>query len=242
MSRLASERARLYGPRSGDDAGGVRALVLELAAPVDWRRVGAVWRGVQDELGLGAPAIAVNGRDGMQLWFAVGEPVDAARAQAFLDGLRRRYLGDVLPQRVRSWPAAGAPSETPPPVPAEQPSGNWSAFVAPDLAPLFAETPWLDIPPGAEAQASLLAGLAPISPRDFAAALAALDEPAAAPDAAPPVAPAPVPGAASTAALPGGWRDPREFLLAVMNDPQAPLALRIDAAKALLAAPSSSGG
>ena len=34
------------------------------------------------------------------------------------------------------------------------------------------------------------------------------------------------------------WRDPREFLLSVMNDPQAPLALRVDAAKALLAAPS----
>ena len=47
---------------------------------------------------------------------------------------------------------------------------------------------------------------------------------------------------AEPAVLPPAWRDPREFLLAVMNDPQAPLALRVDAAKALLATPPGNAG
>ena len=254
MSRLRAELGRLYGHqvdvaadgpasmRAGTDPShACRALVLEVAAPADWRRVGAVWRGVQDELGLGAPAIAVNGRDGMQLWFATVEHVDVARAQAFLEGLRKRYLGDVPAHRVRSWPAADPAPAALPPVPAEQACGNWSAFVAPDLAPLFAETPWLDIPPGEEAQASLLSGLTPIEPRAFAGALAALGEPAAS-HAGPATAPAPVEGGAAVATSASAWRDPREFLLAVMNDPQAPLALRVEAAKALLAAPAPASG
>lgn len=224
MPSLSAELECLYGP------GTARAMVLEIAAPADWRRVGEIWRHVQADLSLPAPAIAVNGTDGMQLWFALAEPAGLHPARQFLEALRRRHLADLPPPRVRAWPALDADAGEPPPVPALQPSGHWSAFVAPDLAPLFAETPWLDIPPGDDAQASLLAGLAPAEPRAFAAALAALD--AAPADAA---APASSPGAPAQSQQ---WRDPREFLLSVMNDPQAPLALRVDAAKALLAAPS----
>jgi len=255
MNRLRAELRRLYGLEGGgapdgrsstqgrpDAADATRVLVLEVAAPADWRSVGEAWRGVQHDLGLPAPAIAVNGVDGMQLWFALPEGAGVQRAKAFGEALRRRYLAGVPLHRVRCWPAdpadAAAPVPALPPVPAEQPSGNWSAFVAPDLAPLFAETPWLDIPPGEEAQASLLAGLAPVPPRAFEAALAALGPPggnvaAAAPAAAKGAEP-PTP--------PAAWRDPREFLLAVMNDPQAPLALRVDAAKALLATPPGNAG
>jgi hypothetical protein len=40
--------------------------------------------------------------------------------------------------------------------------------------------------------------------------------------------------ASAHAALQGPYQDPRRFLLDVMNDPTVALALRIDAAKALL--------
>ena len=36
---------------------------------------------------------------------------------------------------------------------------HWSAFVAPDLAHIFNDTPWLDLPPNLEGQAELLARL-----------------------------------------------------------------------------------
>jgi hypothetical protein len=93
---------------------------------------------------------------------------------------------------------------------------RWSAFVAPDLAPLFAETPWLDLPPGDDGQAQLLEALKPVPPAALAAAEAAL---------------APAAVAAPAAPAPG---DPVAFLLRVMQDEAAPLALRVDAAKALL--------
>ena len=48
-------------------------------------------------------------------------------------------------------------------------TGRWSAFVAPDLAAVFGDEPVLDIPPGDEAQAELLAsgllGMAQIAAR-----------------------------------------------------------------------------
>lgn len=48
-------------------------------------------------------------------------------------------------------------------------------------------------------------------------------------------------GVPATAPGPGRHEDPRAFLLAVMNDPAAPLALRIEAAKGLLQAPGHAG-
>jgi hypothetical protein len=185
---------------------------------------------VQAELGLPAPAIAVSGVDSLQLWFSLRQPVPAARGRAFLIGLCDRYLADLAPQRIRLWPttAAAGSVDGPARVPAVQSgSGLWSAFVAPDLATLFADTPWLDLPPSEEGQASLLAGLTSMTPAELAAATARLTG-ADAEAAAPGVATAAVPTLASIA------QDPQAFLLAVMNDPAAPLALRIEAAKALL--------
>ncbi|HEY9106168.1 MAG TPA: hypothetical protein VIN58_05785 [Roseateles sp.] len=209
MNRLQSELQRLYASDGCD----VRALVLELARPADWDALGQVWRGVQADLQLPAPGIAVSGTDGLQLWFSLQQPVSAARAGDFLARLRARYLPGIAPTRVRA-------ATQPPTVPAQDAAtGNWSAFVAPDLAPVFADTPWLDIQPGAEGQADLLARLESVKPAAFDAAMQTL-KPAA-----------PAMAASSTASRD---LDPRRFLQQVLNDESAPLALRVEAAKVLL--------
>ncbi|MFN3862456.1 MAG: hypothetical protein ACK4R2_13425 [Roseateles sp.] len=217
MSRLDEELQRLYGLPQGER----RALVLELARPADWDALGRVWRGVQADLELPAPAIAVSGSDGLQLWFSLQQPVDAGVATALLTQLQARYLPELAPTRVRLRPAADGSGWPAGPVPAPQPDGErWSAFIAPDLAPVFADTPWLDLPPGTDGQADLLAPLQPITPAALDAALAKLAP-------ASPTAPQP----AQPADL-----DPRRFLQSVVNDATAPLALRIQAAQALLTA------
>lgn len=222
MHRLQSELGRLYLVRSAAasgagqpaaDDGRVRALVLEFAAPAAWPDLSRLWQGVQADLDLPPPAIAVNGRDACQLWFSLAEPVAPEQAEAFLAALRARYLAGVPPERVRS----GSPASLPP---AQVGPERWSAFVAPDLAPLFAEEPWLDQPPGHDAQADLLSRFSSVPPQAFARACSShADAPRAA---------APVAGPSAGAA------DPRAFLLSVMQDPSVDLRLRIEAAKALL--------
>ena len=263
MNRLQAEFQRLYlaAPEAdpGQDAapsglvdrrGQVRALVLELARPADWALLAKAWQGVQADLGLPAPAIAVSGVDGLQLWFSLAEAISVAPAQAFLLALCQRYLPDVAPHRLALLPAPHAASPTGAvlharPVPALQAqTGHWSVFVAPDLAPLFADTPWLDSPPGDDGQAKLLRGLRSITPADWAAAWAQLF-PQHLPIAAPPDADSLTPcalidGPAQVQATPPAGADPQRFLLSVMNDQSVALALRIEAAKALLPYLSSS--
>jgi hypothetical protein len=244
MTRLKAEFQRLYRHTPADTATpplnteteiGSRAMVFELARPADWEQLSTVWRGVQSELDLPAPAIAASGLDGLQLWFSLSEPVSLAQAQSFLDHLRRRYLPDVAARRIKLMPTVDTPNDTVA-VPALQVTGNWSTFVAPDLAPLFAETPWLDIPPGRDGQAHLLSSLKSIQPAAFSAALAQLqaDEAAATAAAQPPAEPPHTEPAITPPRDYGPNLAPQTFLLAVMNDPTAPLALRIEAAKALL--------
>lgn len=254
MSRLSLEFRRLFLPAGvapveeasqathiADSQGRLRALVLELARPAHWQLLAAVWKGVQVDLHLPAPAIAVNGTDGMQLWFSVAEPLEATRAHAFLEALRLRYLADVPQRRVALMPtlgpapeAAAAPQAAPVPAP-QGTSGLWSAFVAPDLAPLFDDTPWLDIPPGDDAQAGLLARLESIKPAQFDAALRQLQALSAAASDATRAAAGDVDHTLKDADTPAACDpDAKRFLLAVMNDATAPLALRIEAAKALL--------
>lgn len=243
MNTLATELQRLYLPRLPAEAaappkgltapdGTVRALVMELRRPPEWDVLARVWHGVQAELELPAPAIAVSGVDAMQLWLALAEPVPVTQAHAFLDGLRQRFLPEVDARRLRLLPTPGMPHAAL--VPAEQAgSGNWSAFVAPDLAPVFGDTPWLDIPPNEEGQAGLLRGMAVMRKAAFDAALQALgaEAPAVASQPAPATVQGPVSGAADAAA------DALRFLRRVMDDEDVPMALRIEAAKALL--PSS---
>ena len=115
-------------------------------------------------------------------------------------------LADAAPHIVAVPPAQVAP-------------GCWSAFVAQDLAALFAEEHWLDLAPPPDAQADLLSRLHGMTSADWQRALERL-------------APAGAPDAPSTP--PAQHQDPRGFLLAVMNDRAVELPLRIEAAKALL--------
>ena len=251
MNRLQSELRRLYlppqldgqpadpdNPSLIDARGRVRALVLQLARPADWTALSKVWQGVQADLGWPAPAIAISGDDAFQLWFSLREPVPAPEAALCLESLRLRYLAEIPAQRVVSMPSieAVSPNQTlhAALVPAPQgTSGRWSAFVAPDLAPVFAEEPWLDLPPNPEGQCDLLSRLRSIPPDEFLQALEQLRPQRAAQSG----------GSASMAAAgvsqgpepsePG--QDPMRFLQAIMNDGGVELSLRIEAAKALLA-------
>lgn len=274
MSRLSAELLRLYQPASlaeidTDDAigggnatpwppvdteGRVRALVMELARPADWAHLGAVWRGVQAELDWPAPGIAVSGTDGLQLWFSLAEPLPMVPAHALLQALRERFMPDPPASRVSFFPGPD-PSDPHAPMPGRRvpavhaPTGNWSAFIAPDLAPVFADTPWLDMPPSPDGQAELLSRLRCITPEALANAQARLPAPSATPAAAtagiatPPTSPAPMATSTSHArpvapaplqGAPAPTDDPRAFLLRVMNDEAVDMALRIEAAKALL--------
>lgn len=241
MSRLQTELQRLYlspgaeEPITSSDEPGligpdgrVRAMVLELARPASWEDLAKVWRGVQVDLELPAPAIAVSGIDGYQLWFSLAQPVPVAEAMAFLQSLRRRYLGDVALERIAihpsvdpSAPALVRHAGTVPPV--EVAPGRWSAFVAPDLAALFADEPCLDMPPAADAQAEQLSRLESTEADDLKRALERLR-------------PVSAPGVARTSAAlhDTAGLDPRQFLLEIMNDRAIDLHLRIEAAKALL--------
>jgi hypothetical protein len=254
MNRLQSELCRLYLPPgaespqgdatelalSGHD-GEQRAAVLELARPADWPALSAVWQGVQADLGLPAPAIAINGLDGYQLWFSWTQPLPLEQAQAFLRALCERYLPGVPARRLRLLPQPGQGVAQ---VPALRPdTGLWSAFVAPDLAAVFGDEPAIDLPPGPDAQADVLARLSSMRPGDMLQAWERL-QPVPAPQAPEtPAAPYPAspPACNQAAAGPGPGLSPQAFLRAVMDAPSVPLALRIEAAKALLAAGPSPG-
>ena len=244
MNRLQSELHRLYLPRSQvaaeSDAPSwaliepldkVRAMVMELTRPPSWAVLSKVWHGVQTELDLPAPAIAVSGTDGLQLWFSLAEPIAVAQAHAFLERLQLRFLPDLEPGRLRLMPAPEASALRQERharlVPAlQEPTGNWSAFVAPDLAPVFADTPWLDIPPNEEGQAALLSSLEAMTQTVFEAALEKLE-----PSTHQSQSQSTAAGATNVNAP---LRDPKQFLLQIMNDDTVALALRIEAAKALL--------
>jgi hypothetical protein len=229
-TRLQLEWQRLYQAAPATDGATdaatgselVRGMVMSLGRPADWLALSAVWHGVQLDLAWPAPAIAVSGSDGYQLWFSLAQAVPSQEAQALLEALRQRYMGHIVPERVGIMPAHASA------MPGEQVMPDqWSAFVAPDLAPMFADTPWLDIPPSPDGQADLLSGLNSIKPAAWQAAWAQVQRPS---QQAEPTAPTLQAGMQPQAL----YADARRFLLDVMNDERVALALRIEAAKALL--------
>lgn len=226
-TRLNSELQRLYQPLTEPD-GRVRAMVLALGKPADWDAVSQVWQAVQAELSLPAPAIAVSGLDGYQLWFSLEEAVPLAEVRTFLKGLCDRHLAHIAPERLTCLldEGARASSEEMPPG-REVRKGQWSAFVAPDLAPIFADTPWLDIPPSPEGQADLLSRVRRIKASDWRVALARLQSTQLEPTVSALVV-------SSIRPTEGQDLEPWHFLRKVMNDETVALALRIEAAKALL--------
>ena len=249
MSRIDIETQRLFELRAEEGAqrslmradGCVRSLVLAQTGPADWALLAPLWRGVQTDLGWPAPAIAVNGRDSFELWFSLAAPLPWVEATRLLAQLQRRYLGGLSTDRVRAWPGTKAAAEPPAVPPFAAGPQRWAAFIASDLPAVFGDDPALDVEPGADAQAELLARQRSISAAQLRQARAMLeaDEPTTA---APPV-----PGDMPTSPLGGAisvvgrFDDPRTFLLAVMNDEAVPLALRIKAAKGALLASQGSG-
>lgn len=258
MSRLQAELHRLYLPRDSqsesDDPAGetirlvdadgrVRAMVVDVARQAGWDAVTALWQGVQDELELPAPTIAVSGIDGYQVWFSLSEPVPLAQALDFLQSLRLRYLSAIAPRHIVMKPAADdltpRHAQDTRMVPSRQAeTGHWSAFVAPGLAGMFADEPWLDLPPSPDAQAKLLSHFKSISPADFQQALGRLRPTGAATSCDTDTAAGKAAGSDSRSIAvqtpPHDGLDPKCFLLGVMHDPTVDLHLRVEAAKALL--------
>jgi len=235
LENASSDAQDLAGDEPGliDSNGCVRALVLEVAQLAGCNGVATLWHGVQDELELPAPAMAISGVSAYQVWFSLREPVPVAQAMAFLEALRLRFLADVAPRHVVMRPCADAAGQTHHAklVPARQTeTGHWSAFVAPGLLSMFAEEPWLDLAPSPEAQAKLLANFESIPPDGFQRAQERLRPPSAA--AAPEAQATPADTTGPAKAHEGA--DPKGFLLSVMNDPAMDVSLRIEAAKALL--------
>ena len=231
MNILQAEWDRLYSSTDMPHRVSTRSMVLELARPADWDLLSPLWRGVQTDLELPAPAIAVNGQDGFQLWFSLAEPVPVADARAFLASVCLRYLRDTPGKRITLSPSVDPATQdntfVATAVPAQHPeSGCWSAFVAPDLAAIFSDEPWLDLAPNPDAQANVLARCASIQPTAFRAALHTLHA----------LQSSPIPAAQVHAPASTGdaEHDPRRFLQHVMNDSSVALQLRIEAAKALL--------
>ena len=248
---LRGDAAVAIDPRSPE--GKMRTLAVDFARADLWDQASRLWEGIQADLELPAPAISVSGQDGYRLWISLAEPVAAAEAGEFLDGLHHKYLTDIPASQLRLLPQASASSAPEADlldlVPALHPeTGKWSAFIDPAMGGMFAEAPGLEMAPNPDKQADILAGFASVSPEDFQRALAQfragtarIVPPQLGPDQAP--AQSSIPGAALAppVSVPGigssigsDFKDPKSFLLAVMNDPATRPELRIEAAKALL--------
>ncbi len=235
MNALETEFHRLYlvkdstavAPGLMSEDGRVRAMVMELVRPADWSVVSAVWQRVQSDLNLPPPAIAVTGNDSYQLWFSLAEPVSAAEASFFLESLRQRFLSDISPEHISMLPTETRHAQLVPAL--QQSTGLWSAFVAPDLAAIFADSPGLDVSPRVEAQANVLAPLESIKASVFEAifdqVISDVERNSASQQSGTPVVPPSNKQCDS---------DAKRFLTEVMNDASVEMHLRIEAAKAIL--------
>lgn len=107
MSRLQAQWQRLYEPAASQSPTPptVRTMVLELSRPADWPAVARLWQAVQEDMGLPAPGIAINGLDGYQLWFSLASPIATPQAVAFLEMLHKRYWAEIPPERIGIMPA-----------------------------------------------------------------------------------------------------------------------------------------
>jgi len=249
-SGLAGEQTVALNLVSAD--GMARAMVMNFKKSADWEQVANLYRAVQDELDLPAPAISVSGRKGYRLWFSLAAPVPVAQARSFLDALRRKYLADLPVANLELRPDTEQPASAAQALMKLAPArhvatGKWSAFIDPSMGAMFVDEPGLEMAPNMGRQADILAALKSIKAGDFQRALSVLQtaaesagKPGLSPterSASPPSEAASQPGAghARTVLNVGNnFSDPKSFLLAVMNDPSASARQRIRAAKALL--------
>ena len=252
QDRLSGEFERLYGLQAWAEAKGVsqddsRALILQLSKPSEWSSLAVLWHAFVSEWGMPAPAIAVNGRDGIQLWFSLFQPVSRSMCERFLMALRERFL-DGLPQDRVSWYPSSEPlSEHGDSLFTAVPAcmsgtDHWSAFVTRDLAAVFGDEPWVDVPPVRDQQAEILSRLSPMTRAQMDFVLEQLDatNSLSRKDAAPYMAErSDGSDRRNGVGPPSEWRGPAEFLWAAMNNTSLPMGERIEAAKALLPYPES---
>lgn len=132
-----------------------------------WTRLCDAANGLQQELGLPAPAVSISGDGAYGLWLSLTEPAPAQQLQAFVDALHARYFPDMAPPGPVT-----APVELPPCL--HQASGKWAAFIHPGMGASFADEAGLDLPPPASGQAAFLDELESITPQALAQALASL--------------------------------------------------------------------
>ena len=227
--------------------GMARAMVVSFARATDWEQVANLYQAVQDELDLPAPAVSVSGRKGYSLWFSLAEALPLAQIQAFLAALRLKYLADIPLAHLELQPDALAIKTLAPA--RHNTTGKWSAFIDPSMGSMFIVEPGLEMAPILDRQAGMLAGLKSIKTANFQRALSILQAPSEL-DGEPALtlaeAAARLPTKVSRPPdLADGYRysklgegntyaDPRDFLLAVMNDSSVGVKQRIKAAKALL--------
>ncbi len=227
--------------------GMARAMVVSFARATDWEQVANLYQAVQDELDLPAPAVSVSGRKGYSLWFSLAEALPLAQIQAFLAALRLKYLDDIPLAHLELQPDALAIKTLAPA--RHNTTGKWSAFIDPSMGSMFIVEPGLEMAPILDRQAGMLAGLKSIKTANFQRALSILQAPSEL-DGEPALtlaeAAARLPTKVSRPPdLADGYRysklgegntyaDPRDFLLAVMNDSSVGVKQRIKAAKALL--------
>ncbi len=223
MDKLSGELQRLHFLPEQQADSRQQALGIAFRRAADWESAALLWHAVQDELDLPAPAVSVDGQ-GYRLWFSLAEPVDAEAAERFLAGLQTRYLTDLPTSRLEFGIAGDLP-----PCPLAEPE-RWAAFIDPGMGSMFTAEPWLEMAPNRNQQADLLAAFDSIRTADFVRALTLLQPVAQPADDGGDTAKPPV----STLSLQGPFADPKQFLLALMNDPSASPQLRIEAAKALL--------
>lgn len=228
MDKLSGELQRLHFLPEQHGEARQSALVIAFRRATDWESAALLWHAVQDELDLPAPAVSVDGQ-GYRLWFSLAEPVNDQQASRFLDGLQRRYLADLPAPRLEF----GIPGDLPP-CPLAEPE-RWAAFIDPGMGSMFTAEPWLEMAPNRNQQADLLAGFSSIKSAELERALAQLEPVGNTAPAESGMALAGITTPVSdTLALAGPYADPKSFLLAVMNSPNASPQQRIEAAKALL--------
>ena len=228
----------------------VRTMVVGIERPSDWERMATLFQAIQEDLELPAPAIAISGSAGFQLWLSLAEPVSLIQAHAFLTALRLKYLADIRQDYLKFHPTFGMSSSVAPQrldlIPTLcTTTERWSAFIDPSLGSMFAEESGLAMAPNWDGQAALLSGLKSIKVSEFERALNILQIPPETSTSLPLPA-ANKPGellsqsaqkskrTRSKLTINSTYSDPKSFLLAVMNDPSATAGQRIKAAKALL--------
>ncbi len=196
---------------------------------------------LQDELHLPAPAVAASGRAGYQLWLSLAEDISVADAGSFLSMLRQCYLADLPPESLWCIPDATGQARVDGVPALNKATGKWSAFIDPTMGSMFVDEPGLDMAPNMERQADLLNTVQSIASTDFRRAFHQLSASllnsgtSASTTAIEPSVPCAASArSGSILSVGGSFADPRDFLLAVMNDGCAAPEIRVSAATALL--------